>query len=142
MEVQPFKIAIPDEVLDDLRRDMFAHLQRQSTSFYDRNEVGRIMSRVQNDVLQLQEFLDVGVIALGDMAMLGFIAAMMFWLNPVLTIVTFSVTPFLVVILFAWQRYSMSTFVRVRTAISAVNGSLQENISTELPVIACTSLLL
>ena len=124
-----FLARVSVKVLDDLRRDMFAHLQRQSTSFYDRNEVGRIMSRVQNDVLQLQEFLDVGVIALGDMAMLGFIAAMMFWLNPVLTIVTFSVTPFLVAILFAWQRYSMSTFVRVRTAISAVNGSLQENIS-------------
>ena len=87
------------------------------------------MSRVQNDVLQLQEFLDVGVIALGDMAMLAFIAAMMFWLDPVLTIVTFLVTPLLVGILFAWQRYSMSTFVRVRTAISAVNGNLQENIS-------------
>ena len=71
-----FLARVSVKVLDDLRRDMFAHLQRQSTSFYDRNEVGRIMSRVQNDVLQLQEFLDVGVIALGDMAMLGFIAAM------------------------------------------------------------------
>ena len=44
-------------ILYDLRRDMFTHLQRQSTSFFDHNEVGRIMSRVQNDVLALQEFL-------------------------------------------------------------------------------------
>ena len=116
-------------VLDDLRRDMFSHLQSQSTSFYDRNEVGRIMSRVQNDVLELQEFLDVGVIALGDIALLGFIAVVMFTLNPTLTVVTFSVTPVLFAILVVWQRYAMSTFVRVRKAISAVNGSLQENIS-------------
>ena len=117
------------DVLHDLRNDMFSHLQRQSTSFYDRNEVGRIMSRVQNDVLQLQDFLDVGLITVGDIAMLGFIAVAMFWLDPQLALVTLSVTPVLLAIMLTWQRYAKSTFIRVRTAISAVNGSLQENIS-------------
>jgi ATP-binding cassette subfamily B multidrug efflux pump len=116
-------------VLYDLRNDMFSHLQRQSTSFYDRNEVGRIMSRVQNDVFQLQDFLDVGLITMGDIAMLGFIAGAMFLLDPQLALVTLSVTPVLLVIMLVWQRYARSTFTRVRTAISAVNGSLQENIS-------------
>jgi len=115
--------------LRDLRNDMFSHLQRQSTSFYDRNEVGRIMSRVQNDVLQLQDFLDFGLITVGDTVMLFFIAGAMFWLNPQLALVTLSVTPVLLAIMLTWQRYAKATFIRVRTALSAVNGSLQENIS-------------
>jgi ATP-binding cassette subfamily B multidrug efflux pump len=116
-------------VLQDLRNDMFIHLQRQSTSFYDRNEVGRIMSRVQNDVLQLQEFMDVGVITIGDLAMLIFITGAMLLMDLQLGLITLSVTPILLITMFIWQRFSRPTFIRVRTAISTVNSSLQENIS-------------
>lgn len=116
-------------VLQDLRNDMFAHLQRQSTSFYDRNEVGRIMSRVQNDVLQLQEFMDVGVITIGDLAMLIFITGAMLVMDLQLGLMTLSVTPILLITMFVWQRFARPTFIRVRTAISTVNASLQENIS-------------
>ncbi len=117
------------KVLYDLRTGMFDHLQRQSTSFFDRTEVGRIMSRVQNDVSQLQEFMDVGIITVGDIVMLGLIVAVMFWMSVPLAAVTLATAPVLLVVMFFWQRYSRSTFVAVRTAISAVNGSLQENIS-------------
>ena len=116
-------------VMYDLRSTMFDHLQRQSTSFYDRSEVGRIMSRVQNDVLQLQDFMEVAVITLGDIAMLVFIAIITVWMNATLGLLTLAVTPILLTILIIWQRYAKGTFIRVRTAISAVNGSLQENIS-------------
>ena len=117
------------QVLYDLRTEMFDHLQKQSTSFYDRSEVGRIMSRVQNDVLQLQEFMDVAIITAGDVGLLVFIGAAMLWMNPVLGIATLATTPLLVIVMAFWQRKSRPTFVRVRTAISSVNGSLQENIS-------------
>ena len=116
-------------VLHDLRTTMFAHLQRQSTSFFDRNEVGRIMSRVQNDVLQLQDFMEVAVITIGDVAMLIFIAGTMIWMNATLGVLTLAVTPILLVMMLIWQRYARPTFIWVRTAISTVNGSLQENIS-------------
>ena len=116
-------------VLYDLRTEMFDHLQRQSTSFHDRNEVGRIMSRVQNDVLQLQEFMEVAIITLGDVAMLVFIAGAMVLMNARLAVITLALTPILLLIMIIWQRYAKLTFVRVRTAISAVNSSLQENIS-------------
>ena len=116
-------------ILHDLRTEMFHHLQRQATSFFDRNEVGRIMSRVQNDVLQLQEFMDVAIIALGDVTLLGFIAGAMLWMNPSLGLVTLAATPLLLTIMLIWQGASKASFVRVRTAISVVNGSLQENIS-------------
>ena len=115
-------------LLYDLRRDMFSHLQAQSTSFFDRNEVGRVMSRVQNDVLSLQEFLDVGIITVGDMAMLFFIGVVMFILSPVLAALTLALTPLLIITLIVWQRWAKPTFIRIRAAISAVNGSLQENI--------------
>ena len=116
-------------VLYDLRTGMFEHLQGQSTSFFDRTEVGRIMSRVQSDVDQLQEFMDVGIITVGDIVMLGIIVGVMFWMSVPLAAVTLATAPVLLAVMFLWQRYSRTAFVRVRTAISAVNGSLQENIS-------------
>ena len=116
-------------VLHDLRTSMFEHLQDQATSFYDRNEVGRIMSRIQNDVFQLQEFMDVGITTIGDIMMLVFIAATMIYLDPLLGVVTLSVIPLLGAILIYWQKKSRPTFLGVRIAISAVNGNLQENVS-------------
>ena len=116
-------------VLHDLRTEMFAHLQAQATSFYDRNEVGRIMSRIQNDVFQLQEFMDVGITTIGDIMMLVFIAGAMIFLDPVLGLVTLSVIPPLLVVMVVWQKRSRPTFLGVRIAISAVNGNLQENVS-------------
>lgn len=116
-------------VLHDLRTSMFRHLQNQATSFYDRNEVGRIMSRIQNDVFQLQEFMDVGITTIGDIMMLVFIAGTMIYLDPLLGVVTLSVIPLLGAILIYWQKKSRPTFLGVRIAISAVNGNLQENVS-------------
>ena len=117
------------DVLHDLRTEMFAHLQNQATSFYDRNEVGRIMSRIQNDVHQLQEFTDVGITTVGDILMLLFIAGTMIYLDPILGLITLSLIPLLLATMIIWQKKSRPTFLGVRMAISAVNGNLQENVS-------------
>ena len=117
------------EILFDLRNGMFTHLQRQSTSFFDRTEVGRIMSRVQSDVDQLQEFMDVAIITLGDMVMLVFNIGIMFWMSPRLAAISLSTLPVLFLAMIVWQRLSRSAFVGIRTAIATVNASLQENIS-------------
>ena len=121
--------AVSVEVLNALRVDMFDHLQRQSTAFYDRSEVGRIMSRVQSDVLQIQDWMEMGVFTMAEMVMLIFIAAAMIWMNPVLGLATLSVLPVLVMVMYVWQRFARPTFIRVRTAIAIVNGNLQESIS-------------
>ena len=121
--------AVSVEVLNALRVDMFAHLQRQSTAFFDRSEVGRIMSRVQNDVLQIQDWMEMGVFTMAEMVMLIFIAGTMVYMNPVLGLITLSVLPVLVLIMYVWQRFARPTFIRVRTAIATVNGNLQESIS-------------
>ena len=121
--------AVSVEVLHALRVDMFDHLQRQSTAFFDRSEVGRIMSRVQSDVLQIQDWMEMGVFTMAEMVMLVFIAATMVWMNPTLGLATLSVIPVLVTIMYVWQRFARPTFIRVRTAIAIVNGNLQESIS-------------
>ena len=116
-------------VLYDLRREMFERLQSQPTAFFDRNEVGRIMSRVQNDTLALQEFLELSVPTVGDIALLGFIIVSMFVNNAELSAFALMPLPLLVITMIVWQRFAKPTFIRIRTALSAVNGSLQEGIT-------------
>lgn len=116
-------------LLFDLRRDMFNHLQGQSATFFERNEVGRLMSRVQNDVLALQEFTEISVPTLADILMLGVIAATLFITDFNLALVAVAPIPLMVITMAIWQRKAKPTFLRIRTAISAVNGNLQEGIT-------------
>ncbi len=117
-------------VLYTLRREMFNHLQKLSLSFYDRNQVGRVMSRVQNDVTSLQELVTSGFFTiLADI--LG-LAVVIFWLvklDVVMALVTMSIVPVLLVVLWIWQERAKRAFIRVRQAIAVVNSNLQENIS-------------
>ena len=117
-------------VLLKLRAQMFDHLQKLSLAFYDRHEVGRLMSRVQNDVTALQEVVSAGVLDISaDLLSLGGIVVMLFISNVQLALITLSVIPVMVVGMAIWQRYARNAFMRVRMAISAVNAGLQENIS-------------
>ena len=117
------------KVLLMLRIQLFRHLQKLSLNFYDRNEVGRVMSRVQNDVNQLQEFLTMMVVSFADaLSLIGIVIAL-FFLNPLLAAITLSVIPILIGVMLIWQKMAWKTFMAVRQAISAVNGNLQENIT-------------
>ena len=117
-------------VLFTIRMQMFTHLQKLSLSFYDRHEVGRVMSRVQNDVAALQEVLTTGVLEIvADFLILGIVVFMVFAMNAQLALITMSVIPVLLIVMFFYERLSRNTFMRVRQAISVVNADLQENIS-------------
>ena len=116
-------------VLYGLRREMFSHLQRLSLTFYDKTEVGRIMSRVQGDVYQLQEFMHVGVMTIGDFLSLVGIAVALFLMDVQLGLISMAVLPLLIVVMAVWQPMAIRSFVRVRGVASTVNGSLNENIS-------------
>ncbi len=120
---------VGQSVLYNLRMDLFRHLQGLSLSFYDRNEVGRIMSRMQNDITQLQEFLTTGILVLGDLLVLGGIVGAMLLMDVQLALVTLAVLPLLSLLLYYWQQYARRAYIRVRRAIAAVNASLQENIA-------------
>ena len=120
---------IGQRVLYNLRMRLFRHLQRLSMSYFDRHQVGSVMSRVQNDVQQLQEFLSVLLVSLADLlALVGVIGAMLF-LNVRLALITLTVVPLLILILAVWQKYARASFMRVRQAIAEVNSGLQENIA-------------
>jgi ATP-binding cassette, subfamily B, multidrug efflux pump len=117
-------------VLLTLRKQMFGHLQKLSMSFYDRNEVGRVMSRVQNDVTSLQDLLTQGLFTvLADVIGLGVIVFWLVRLDWVLALAVMGVLPFLILVLWIWQERAKKAFIKVRMAISIVNSNLQENIS-------------
>ena len=116
-------------VLYRLREDMFAHLQKLSLKFYDRTEVGRLMSRVLGDVYQLQEFLSVAVITIGDLLSLILIVVAVVTMSLKLGLISMVFVPVLVLIVMVWQPFAKRGFVEVRRTISIVNGALNENIS-------------
>ena len=117
-------------ILRDMRSNMFAHLNRLSLSFYDREEVGRIMSRVTSDVVTLQELITTGFLnILADAVGLALIVGFLFWLDPLLAVVALSVIPLLLAFMAWWQTPAARAFIRVRQAISIVNGAINENVS-------------
>src|SRR5512134_87870 len=117
-------------ILLTLRMQMFNHIQKLSLSFLDRSEVGRVMSRVQNDVNVLQELLTTGLLTiLGDFVGLGVVVFFLLYLDVPLALVTFTVVPLLVVVMAVWQAQARKAFIRVRQAIAIVNANLQENVS-------------
>jgi ABC-type multidrug transport system fused ATPase/permease subunit len=117
-------------VLLDLRQALFTHLMRLDLSFHDRHAVGVLMSRIQNDVGNLQDLLTNGMLGtLSDFVTLGGILIVMLSLNPLLTLITFAVVPPMVLLTLYWRTRARRSFGQVRMALAQVNASLQENIS-------------
>ena len=116
-------------ILYDVRDDMFTHLQKQSTTFFDHNEVGRIMARVQSDVLALQEWMELSLPTAADVVLLAAIVIAMVATDFELAAIALAPVPLMVLVMFTWQRFAKPTFVRIRMAISVVNASLQEGIT-------------
>jgi ABC-type multidrug transport system fused ATPase/permease subunit len=118
------------KIIFKLRTEMFDHLHRLSMSFFDRNQVGKLMSRVQNDAYQLQELLTQGIFTLiTSLLTLVGIACVMLMMNPRLALICLAVVPALFVIIIVWQKYARRAFITVRRAIAVVNAQLQEGIS-------------
>ena len=124
-----FMAKVGQRVLYTLRTRLFDHLQRLSLSFFDRNAVGRIMSRMQNDIIQLQEFVTSGILSGGDVLILGGTVVAMLLIDVQLALITLAVLPPLFLALTYWQGFARRAYLRVRRAIASVNSGLQENIS-------------
>ena len=116
-------------VLYDLRSGMFSHLQNQSNAFYHRTPIGRVMSRMQSDILQLQETFELLALALAELVTVGAIIALMLIVNWKLALVCMFVVPVLTVIMMYWQRFARHSFMRIRRAIAMVNGEYNQNIT-------------
>jgi len=122
-------------IMYDLRKQIFAHLQKLPVSFYDRNPVGRLMTRLTTDVDALNEMFTAGVIAIfGDVAMIFYIVIWMFQVNWKLALVSFAILPFLVMLTTWFRLGARSSFREVRVRIARINAFLQEHI-TGMPVV-------
>tara|TARA_Y100000590_G_scaffold70820_1_gene77568 strand:+ start:4600 stop:6420 length:1821 start_codon:yes stop_codon:yes gene_type:complete len=129
--LQSYYIAkVAHSMLVSIRTDLFRHLQKLSLKFYDRQQVGRLMSRVVSDVEQIQQVMTGGIIgSAADILSLVGIILVMFSMDWKLSIVSLSVVPALIILAFFWQKRARVAFLAVRSAISVVNGTLQENVS-------------
>ena len=120
---------LAEQILTDLRRAMYVHLQDVSLSFMDKTEVGRLMSRLQGDVNSIQEFLETSIFAIGDIVLLLGIVTVLLLLDWQLGLLTLSVVPILFLIRIVWLPIAKKTFLRARETASIVNGALAENIN-------------
>ena len=118
------------KIMYDLRMQIFRHLEALDVAFFDRNPVGRLMTRVTTDVDALNELFTSGVISIfGDLCTLSGIVVTLFVLDFRLALAIFSVLPLLFLVTFTFKIKVRDSFRRVRTAIARINTFLQENIT-------------
>ena len=121
---------IGQNVMYDIRMQVYAHIQRLPLSFFDKNPIGRLVTRLTNDVEALNEMLSSGVVAIfGDIFMLVGIVVVMLRLNWQLALVTFSILPLLFFATFLFRSHVRESYRKIRTWIARINAYLQENIS-------------
>ena len=114
----------------DLRMSIFRHLHRLPVQFYDRNPVGRLLTRVTSDVDVLNEMFTSGVVAVfGDFFSLLFIVMVMLQLDWRLALVTFAVLPLIVVATAIFRRKVRDCYRRIRTALARINAHLNEHVT-------------
>jgi len=121
---------VGQNVMYDLRKEIFRHYNRLSVRFFDKNPLGKLITRITNDVDALNEMFTTGVIAiLGDFLMLFIIICVLIYLNLKLALITFSVIPVLFVVAFIFKKKVRGMFDLIRERLSRINSYLQENIS-------------
>ncbi|WP_137149964.1 ABC transporter ATP-binding protein [Devosia sp. FKR38] len=120
---------VAEHVLFDMRRAMFAQLQRVSLSFMDKTEVGRLMSRLQGDVNSMQEFLETSVISVGDLVLLVGIVVVLLTLDFRLGLLTLSTMPILFVVRIFWLPPAKRAFWAAHETNSITNGAMAEGIN-------------
>lgn len=121
---------VGQKVMFDIRTQIFTKLQRQELSYYDKNPVGRIITRLTSDVDALNELFTSGVIdVLGDLVIIFAIIGMMFWLDWKLALVSLVTVPLLFTATNWFRKHAREGFDKVRTRNAKLNAFLQEYIS-------------
>lgn len=116
-------------VLQNLRSKLFAHLQKLPMSFYDKTEVGRLMSRMHGDVGQLQEVGALIVATLGELLSLIGIIVFLMIMSFKLAIITLIVVPVLFILLIVWQKLAKRLYIENRISHSITINNLAETIN-------------
>jgi ATP-binding cassette subfamily B protein len=117
-------------IMYDMRMQLYSHLQRLDLAFYDRNPVGRLMTRVTTDVDVINDLFTSGVVAaFGDLFMLIGIMVTLLWMDWRLALVTFSVLPLILVLAQWFRRNVRESYRKVRLRIARINAFLNEHIN-------------
>jgi ATP-binding cassette subfamily B protein len=120
---------IGQRVTHDLRQTLFAHLLRLEAGFYDRNPVGRLMTRVLNDVEAVSEAFTSGLLAIAaDVITLAGVVAIMLWMDWRLALVTFAIVPVLAAVAAYFRLRARDAYREARRRLAALNGFLQESL--------------
>jgi ATP-binding cassette subfamily B protein len=118
------------KIMFDLRSQIFRHLQTQDVAFFDRNPVGRLVTRVTSDVDALNEMFTSGVLAIfEDVFILVFIVAIMLQMNWGLALLTLSVIPAILYVTGVFRRHVRESYRRQRAATAQINAFTQEYVS-------------
>src|SRR5947209_10715379 len=118
------------KVMFDLRSQIFRHLQRMHIAFFDRNPVGRLVTRVTTDVDALNEMFTSGVVSIfEDIFVLAGILGIMLCMNWKLALITFTVLPFIAIATKIFRDRVRDSYRRIRVAIARINSYLQEHVS-------------
>jgi ATP-binding cassette, subfamily B, multidrug efflux pump len=121
---------VGQRVMFDMRMQIFRRLQSLDVSFFDRNPVGRLMTRLTNDVETLNEMFTAGVVAIFlDIFTLAGIVVVLLWLNWKLALITFTVLPLLYVCAHIFRIKARDSYRKVRVRLAALNTFLQENVT-------------
>jgi len=118
------------KVLHDIRRQVFGHLQKLDLSFYDKNPVGRLVTRVTSDVNTLDEMFSSGVVSIiGDVFTLFLIVGALLYYNWQLALITMTVIPLLVFATFLFRARVREVYRDVRLRVARLNAFMQEHIT-------------
>ncbi|NTU96419.1 MAG: ABC transporter ATP-binding protein [Chlorobiaceae bacterium] len=121
---------IGQKAVFDLRMDIFTHLQKLPARFFDRNPIGRLITRTTNDVESLNEMLSSGIITvLGDILQLFFIVVLMLWIDWQLTLIVLSILPLMILATITFKNRVRLAFLDVRTHLARMNTFFQEHIA-------------
>ena len=121
---------VGQQTMYDMRTEIFAHIQRLPMSYFDRNPVGRLVTRVTTDVDALNDLFAAGVVTMiNDFFLLVVMAALLFKVDHRLAFDAFAVLPFIFVVTYFFRKYVRDANRRIRTAIARINAFLQEYIS-------------
>ncbi|HEY6127755.1 MAG TPA: ABC transporter ATP-binding protein [Candidatus Acidoferrum sp.] len=121
---------VGQQTMYDMRNGIFGHLQRLPMAYFDRNPVGRLVTRVTTDVDALNDLFAAGVVTMiNDFFLLVVMAVVLFWFDWRLALATLAVLPGILVVTFVFRHYVREANRKIRTAIARINAFLQEYIS-------------
>jgi ATP-binding cassette subfamily B multidrug efflux pump len=121
---------VGQQTMFDMRREIFGHLQRLPMHYFDRNPVGRLVTRVTTDVDALNDLFAAGVVTMiNDFFLLAVMAGVLFWIDWRLAFATLAVLPCILAVTYIFRHFVRDANRRIRTAIARINAFLQEYIS-------------